>query len=151
MPFEYTYIHSPASPRSMFHGMRTLMGVSSSSRYLQQSFHSTGVSRRISSGAFVEMLRIRVMLPRTTQYIYMQLLARMGFALPLFLIGAPCCSPTVSCYRTSPGSPRSAARTERRNFLTTLLPLLVDELSCQGNKKASLGRRLLVLFESIGC
>jgi len=127
MPFEY--IHSPASPRSTFHGMRTLVGVSSSSRSLQQSFHSTGVSCRISSGAFVKMLRY----PRhasSDDSIYMQLLARMSFALPLFLIRVPCCSLTVSCYRTSPGSPRSAARTERRNFLTTLLPLLVDELSC---------------------
>ena len=147
MPFEYLYIHSPASPRSTFHGMRTSVGVFSSSRSLQQSFHSTGVSRRISSGAFVEMLRIRVMLPRTTQYIYAAA-CKDEFC---FAVLSYQSTMLLSYYRTSPGSPRSAARTERRIFLTTLLPLLVDELSCQGNKKASLGRCLLALFESIGC
>ena len=146
MPFEYLYIHSPASPHFTFHGMHTLVGVSSSSRSLQQFFHST-VSRRISSGAFVEMLRIRVILPRTTQYIYAAA-CKDEFC---FAVLSYQSTMLLSCYRTSPGSPRSAARTERRIFLTTLLPLLVDELSCQGNKKASLGRCLLALFESIGC
>ena len=143
MPFEYLYIHSPASPRFIFYGMRTLVGVSSSS-----SFHSTtSVFHRISSGAFVEMLRIRVMLPWTTQYIYAAA-CKDEFC---FAVLSYQSTMLLSCYRTSPGSPRSAARTERRIFLTTLLPLLVDELSCQGNKKASLGRCLLALFESIGC
>lgn len=82
----------------------------------------------------------------------MQLLARTGFALLLFFIGAPCCSLAVTELPGElPGDLPSLLPEQRRIFPTTLLPLLVDELSCQGKKKASLGQRLLALFGSIGC